>query len=279
MLEISNLTFNYPSQKTPVVNDISLSFNQGNVYGLLGPNGAGKSTLLYLACGLLTPTRGNVTLDGINTRKRLPQTLQEIFIVPEEFALPAVSLKKYVDLYAKFYPRFSYEALLRNLETFELDANIFLGGLSMGQKKKAFMSFALATNTKLLILDEPTNGLDINGKASFRRFISSNMSDDRAAIISTHQVHDVEMLLDHVIIMGRNTILLDRSMEEISQRLSFGITNDPQEAQKALFAQPSIQGTEIIEKNTTGEESQVNLETLFQLVTSRPADIYQIFNS
>lgn len=277
MLSINNLKFTYPHFKQPIIDDISLSIEKGNVYALLGPNGAGKSTLLYLIAGLLTPQSGNVELNGINTRLRLPQTLSDIFLVPEEFSLPSVTMKKYVELYSGFYPRFSIEDLERNLAMFELPAELHLGRLSMGQKKKAMMSFALAANTPLLIMDEPTNGLDIPGKANFRTFIASHMSEERTIIISTHQVADVNRLLDHVIIMDHNHILLNESTYNITEKLAFVTTNDPLLIENALLAKPAIMGTDVVLANTNDTESEINLEMLFELVTNKTEIINSIF--
>ncbi|MEG0039726.1 MAG: ATP-binding cassette domain-containing protein, partial [Bacteroides sp.] len=176
MISVENLSFVYRKSKRAVLHDFSLSLQQGRVYGLLGKNGAGKSTLLYLMSGLLTPKSGKVLFNHTDVRRRLPVTLQDIFLVPEEFELPAVSLVSYIELNSPFYPRFSKEDMMKYLHYFEMDLEVNLGELSMGQKKKVFMSFALATNTSLLLMDEPTNGLDIPGKSQFRKFIASGMS-------------------------------------------------------------------------------------------------------
>ncbi len=170
MLDIQNVSFAY-RKSSPVISDFSLSLAPGGIYGLLGRNGAGKSTLLYLIAGLLTPAKGQVLFNGADTRLRLPSTVSDIFIVPEEFNLPNISLSRYLSINSRFYPRFSHEDLKKHLDTLDLDGDLHLGALSMGQKKKAFMSFALACNTPLLLLDEPTNGLDIPGKSRFRKFI------------------------------------------------------------------------------------------------------------
>ena len=199
MITVENLSFTYRKSKRAVLHDFSLSFESGRVYGLLGKNGAGKSTLLYLMSGLLTPKNGKVMFHDTDVRRRLPVTLQDMFLVPEEFELPAVSLVSYV----------------------EMDIDIDLGSLSMGQKKKVFMSFALATNTSLLLMDEPTNGLDIPGKSQFRKFIASGMSDDKTIVISTHQVRDIDKVLDHVLIMDDSRVLLDESTSNICDKLFF----------------------------------------------------------
>ena len=183
MITVENLSFLYRKSKRAVLHDFSLSLEKGRVYGLLGKNGAGKSTLLYLMSGLLTPKSGKVVYHDVDVRRRLPITLQDMFLVPEEFDLPPVSLISYIELNSPFYPRFSKEDMVKYLHYFEMDINIDLGALSMGQKKKVFMSFALATNTSLLLMDEPTNGLDIPGKSQFRKFIASGMTDDKTILI------------------------------------------------------------------------------------------------
>lgn len=257
---------------------MSVSIKEGGIYGLLGPNGAGKSTLLYLIAGLLTPKFGSAELYGVNTRLRKPRTLSDIFLVPEEFDLPPVKISKYAKMIAPYYPNFSFQNLYDNFATFELDKDLNLSQLSMGQKKKAFMCLALAANTPLLLMDEPTNGLDIPSKASFRRFIASNMSDDRAIIISTHQVRDIDQLLDHIIIMDKQKSLLNTSLYSVSRRLSFITTTNPELISKALYAAPDIMGTSIILPNIDDTETPVNLELLFQFVTSRPESIHEIFS-
>ena len=280
MLNIQNLSFRYPRRSQAVLDDFSLKIDNGGIYGLLGPNGAGKSTLLYLISGLLTPKTGEVKFNGVNTRLRLPETLNDIFIVPEELTLPAVKLDSYVKMNAPFYPRFSYEDMQRHLATFEVGdiARYKLSSLSMGQKKKIFMSFALACNTSLLLMDEPTNGLDIPGKAAFRRFIASSASDDKIIVISTHQVRDIDRILDHVIIMDEHRLLLNESINAITDRLAFLATADKELIDLALVAQPGIGGAQIVIENDGSLDTEVNLESLFELVTTRRDIINALFN-
>lgn len=213
MISIKNITFGY-TPSTQVLKDFSLEFSQGGVYGLLGKNGTGKSTLLYLITGLLRAQHGTVEIDGVAAEKRQADTLAELFIVPEEYDLPAISLRRYVEALKPFYPHFSDELLEKCLEEFEMPTDVNLGALSMGQKKKVYMCIALAANTKYLLLDEPTNGLDILSKSLFRKVVVRGMSENKTVIISTHQVHDVEHLLDHVVIIDRNRVLLDQKLEE-----------------------------------------------------------------
>ena len=267
MIEVNNISFKYAGQKNLVFDDFSLTLEENNIYGLLGKNGTGKSTLLYLVSGLLRPKKGSVTFDGIETSLRKPETLSEIFIVPEEFDLPSMSLKLYVKINEPFYPRFSQEVLEACLKDFELTTDIQLNALSMGQKKKVFMAFALATNTKLLLMDEPTNGLDIPSKSQFRKVVAQNMTEDRTLIISTHQVHDVESLLDHILILSPQKLLLNASVADITDKYVFEYRS-PNEMDDALYAEPSLQGNAVIApRKADSAETQVNLELLFNAVT------------
>lgn len=279
MITVENLSFIYRNSKKAVLNDFSLTFERGKIYGLLGKNGAGKSTLLYLMTGLLTPKTGRVMYHDTDVRRRLPITLQDMFLVPEEFDLPPISLVSYVELNSPFYPNFSKEDLVKYLHYFELDMDINLSAISMGQKKKVFMSFALATNTSLLIMDEPTNGLDIPGKSQFRKFIASGMGDDKTIIISTHQVRDVDKILDHVTIIEDSRVLLDESIAHICEKLFFTESDNRAWAEEALFVSPSVQGNFLMLPNTRNEESEINLELLFNAILSKPKEITYLFNS
>lgn len=279
MLLIQNLTFSYSRKRGPVIKDFSLDIDHGGVYGLLGSNGVGKSTLLYLISGLLTPSSGRVLLDDVNTRLRLPDIISQIFLVPEEFDFPSMTLKRYIELNSGFYPNFSQEEMFSNLELFEIDPDQHLGGPSMGQKKKIALSFAMACNTPVLLLDEPTNGLDIPGKAAFRRFISRVADEKRIIIISTHQVRDVAQILDQVLIIDKQRVLFNHSVAEIQSRLKFMDTLDRSLIDSALFAMNAPQGSSVILPNYDGNDTEINLELLFTFAHNDPQSLNNIFNS
>ena len=279
MIKVENLSFTYPKSKHMVLHDFSFSLEAGRVYGLLGRNGAGKSTLLYLMTGLLTPKKGKIMYHDINVRSRLPMTLQDMFLVPEEFELPSISLKKYIDLNAPFYPNFSKEDMYKYLHCFEMDMDVNLGALSMGQKKKVFMSFALATNTSLLLMDEPTNGLDIPGKSQFRKFIASGMTDNKTIVISTHQIRDIDKMLDSVMIMDESRVLLNESTVHICEKLCFKESDDRSLIDKALFAVPSLHGNSLLLLNEHNEDSDINIELLFNAILAQPQKIANLFHA
>ena len=279
MIKVENLSFTYPKSKHMVLHDFSFSLEAGRVYGLLGRNGAGKSTLLYLITGLLTPKKGKIMYHDINVRSRLPMTLQDMFLVPEEFELPSISLKKYIDLNAPFYPNFSKEDMYKYLHCFEMDMDVNLWALSMGQKKKVFMSFALATNTSLLLMDEPTNGLDIPGKSQFRKFMASGMTDNKTIVISTHQIRDIDKMLDSVMIMDESRVLLNESTVHICEKLCFKESDDRSLIDKALFAVPSLHGNSLLLLNEHNEDSDINIELLFNAILAQPQKIANLFHA
>ena len=285
MINIDQINFSYHRRLAPVLSNFSLTIEPGRIYGLLGKNGTGKSTLLYLMAGLLRPQQGHVqftTEDGnltLEASERRPEMLCETFFVPEEFDLPNIPLKRYVDLNAPFYPKFSHEILNQCLTDFELPQNLHLGALSMGQKKKALICFALATRTSWLIMDEPTNGLDIPGKSQFRKLLIREMNESRGIVISTHQVQDVEQLLDHVVILDDARVLLDASVTEICHKLYFTQTDNESETSEAYYALPSYNGHSVMLPNPEDKDSEINLELLFNGTLAHPETICPLFNA
>lgn len=269
MIDVQNMTFHYAGQKGLVFSNFSLRLEDSRIYGLLGKNGTGKSTLLYLIAGLLCPKAGEVSVDGFNPSDRRAEMLEKLFIVPEEFELPNMTLNEYVRMNEPFYPRFSREVLQRCLKEFELPTELNLQSLSMGQKKKAFMSFALATQTQLLLMDEPTNGLDIPAKSQFRKVMAECMTDDRTVIISTHQVHDIEQLLDHIVMIDERRLLLNESVENLTAQYTFSVRMPGEMDNSVIYAEPTLQGNMVMARREEGEpETTLNLELLFNAVAT-----------
>ena len=278
MLQINQISFGYNKKAGDLFSDFSLNLEAGNVYGLLGKNGAGKSTLIYLMTGLLTPREGEALMDGENVRKRLPKTMNDIFLIPEEFDLPRLTLKQYVSINAPFYPNFSMEDMQRYLDIFEMggDMNVKLHTLSMGQKKKVFMAFAFATNTRVLIMDEPTNGLDIPSKSQFRKLIGTGMTDDKMMLISTHQVRDISDILDHVVIIDHSKVLLNASFADVMSKVAF---RPLRAGDEPIFVLQSPFGPLAAVPAGSGEETAVDLEMLFNATLQNPEAINQLFTT
>lgn len=277
MLQIDNLVFSYHKKKAPIFEGINLTIHPGSVYGLLGKNGIGKSTLLYMMCGLMFPHKGHITLDGVEVRHRRPETLEKIFLVPEEFDLPSISVDAYVRRNSVFYPRFDREQFDRYLADFELEPVKNLAKTSMGQKKKYLVSFALATNTPLLLMDEPTNGMDIPSKSQFRKVIASGMTEQKSIVISTHQVRDLENMIDRIDILNGGRLLLDSDTTTITSHLRFVKGAGEDDIEGALYKISTIAGYSAILPNPTGEESPLDIEMLFNYAIENPTEIERLF--
>ena len=257
MIDIQNISFGYDRKKAKVFDSFSLQMEQNCIYGLLGLNGMGKSTLLYLLTGVLRP-------DGMDTRKRRLEMLQQMYIVPEAFELPSMRFMHYVKTYRPFYPTFDMDVLEWCMNEFQLPLTCNIQELSMGEKKKALMSFALATGTRYLLMDEPTNGLDVPSKRQFRKVIAANMNEDRTLIVATHQLHDVEQLIDHVLILKDSRLLLNKSIAELSDKYSFGLLPMDVSGDDIRYSERNVQGDVGIWLRQPDEaETAVELEMLF----------------
>ncbi len=275
MIQIQQLSFEYRRNR-PLFDRLNLSLPAGNVYGLLGKNGAGKSTLLRIICGLLIPHQGKIDFMGYRPQDRQPEFLREIYLIGEEFELPSMKGSDFVRLYSRFYPRFNHQLLQHCMTEFELPDNHKLSHMSYGQKKNFLLSFGLATDCKLLIMDEPTNGLDIPSKHMFRKVIANVVHEERSFIISTHQVKDIESLIDVVTILDEGKILFSESCEDISRKLAFSrIPELP--AHPVLYAESTLGGYQVVDLNNTGSETRMNLELLFNAVTEQKEKFHAIF--
>ncbi len=276
MIEVKNLSFGYKKRKL-LYRNLNLQLSAGSIYGLLGKNGAGKSTLLKNFIGLLFPTQGELLVNGFVPKKRLPSFLQTIYFIPEEVYVPSLTINGYKKLFAPFYPMFNEDQFHDYLELLDVHDKGKLKTFSFGQQKKFIIAFALACNTKILLLDEPTNGLDIPSKIKFRKLISSVFTEDKMIFISTHQIRDLDNLIDNVIIVDNGRLLLQASIAEIEKRLSFKMVDQMPDESDVLYADSALRGYSVVMQNKTGEESKVNLEYLFNAVTGNPAKAKSIF--
>ena len=276
MIEIKKLSFSY-RKKEKLFTNLNLHLPPGNIFGLLGKNGAGKTTLLKIISGLLFPQGGDCEALGYKPQCRSPHFLEEIYFIPEEFFIPAITISEYENIYAPFYPRFSSEQLSGSIRDFDLTMKEKLSSFSYGQKKKFLLAFGIATNCKLLILDEPSNGLDIPSKSQFRKLLASSITDDRTFIVSTHQVRDMENLIDPIIILDNGKIIFNYSVYEVSKCLSVQLQQDAPDSDKVLFSEKTLGGYAVITENISGTDSQIDLEILFNAVIKNREKISSIF--
>ena len=275
MIEIRNLDFSY--KKSPVFNNINLSFPEGNIYGLLGENGVGKTTLLKLVCGLLRPVEGTVSVDGLTAHDRLPEMLQRIVFLPDEVKLPDSSTpQSYVNELAPFYPSYAQGTFLHLMQELEVESDRKFREMSFGQQKKSLIAASLSLGTDYVLFDEPTNGLDIPSKSQFRSILSKRADEHTTIIISTHQVKDVENLIDPIVILSNSGVLLDASVERIQEKLFFEY--GAAQRDDALYSEMQPGGYLNVVPNTTGEESHINIEALFNAVLRNKRVINELFS-
>ncbi|MDD7072100.1 MAG: ATP-binding cassette domain-containing protein [Candidatus Egerieousia sp.] len=307
MIKIENLKFSYGSKS--IFEGVSTELKPGMIYGLLGQNGVGKTTLLKLLAGLLKPQEGSCTIeipqsgaaqqggtqrqygaerqDGaamqcgaaqparLIPHRRRPDFLEKVFYLPEDVVAPGVKIETYVKNTCSFYPNFSYEKFARIADEFKVETDCKFNKLSFGQQKKAFIAMALSMGTEVLLLDEPSNGLDIPSKIALRKSIAENITEEQTIIISTHQVKDLESIIDPIIILDHKGVLLNRSVEEISERLHFSLSAN--ECKEALYSQQQFNGFLTIKENLNGEETKPDLEALFNCCLSNKERIKELF--
>lgn len=278
MIEVNKLCFGY--SREPLFRDMDMRLTPGSIYGLLGVNGAGKSTLLKLMTGLLFADTGTLTSLGYNPERRDPGFLARVFFLPEELNLPGITERQYESVVAPFYPKFSHENFERYLQEFDVPRGRRLTQLSFGQKKKFLLSFGLACNTELLVLDEPTNGLDIPSKGLFRRLVAEALNDDQIFIISTHQVRDVENLIDRLVILHQGRVLVHQSMETISSsiRMEHSPKHPDQDAEGLIYSEPGVGGYWSVWRGNRDEEGRIDLEVFFNTIISRPEVFSTLFD-
>ena len=275
MIEIKDLAFSYG--KTPVLKSITTTLEEGRIYGLLGENGVGKTTLLTLLCGLKKVCSGSITTDGQNPFDRTPTLLQNQFYLPDEVLPIAMKAECFAKERGAFWPDYDHAKFLEIMKEFENDPAKKMNQMSAGQLKKTYISLALACGCKYIFMDEPTNGLDIPSKTQFRSAIMKYTTDDSTIVISTHQVRDLENIIDPIIILDRQDVLLNASVEEITSKLYFdyGTQLHPE----SLYSEQLPGGFIQVYPNSTGEDSKINVEVLFNAVHKNKELIKGMFSN
>jgi len=279
MIHFEKVDFSY-SSRIKLLSDVNLQLEPGHIHGLLGKNGEGKSTMLKLIAGLLFPRKGKMDVMGFVPCKRNPEMLQDIYFLPEELPQSTLSITRFEQVYAPFYPNFSASMFDACLKEFEIASKDWkMNRLSYGQKKKIFVAFGLATQTKVLLMDEPTNGLDIPSKGQFRRMVASTLDENRCMIISTHQVRDLDSLIDNLIIMDNHEIAMNETIEAITDKLLFRVQDESKAGLPVIYSEDTLRGVYQVCENVNREDSKLDIELLFNAVYTNKKRIQQIFNA
>lgn len=274
MIQIQNLGFSYGS--VPVLKNITMKLEEGKIYGLLGENGVGKTTLLTLLCGLKDKKTGTITIDGQMPFNREPSLLEKIYYIPDEVSPVHMKAETFAHSSGSFWPEFDMDLFKTIMDEMEVNPQQKMDTMSAGQLKKTYISFALACKPKYIFMDEPTNGLDIPSKAQFRKAVTMHTSEDSTIVISTHQVRDLENIIDPIIILDKQDVLVNASIEKISSKLKFdyGTELHPE----SLYCEQLPGGFIQVLPNTDGEETKVNIEALFNAVHAHKDYIKNLLN-
>ncbi len=283
MINIEHLDFAY-SKKKPVFQQLDLHLDTGKIYGLLGKNGTGKSTLLKLMAGLVFPKKGTITLDNrknqkpVTIKERRVEVLQDIFFLPEQFEFPSVSAQSFVSMESAFYPRFDKQLFDQLINEFDLPQKTKINRLSHGQQKKFMIAFGLACQTRYLFLDEPTNGLDIPSKSQFRKVVASHLTKDQVVIISTHQIRDLDKLIDSIIVLDDGNIIFQSDIAVIEKKLSFVKGWERPSDDDLLYVEKVLGGYISLHTNDGNHLGDVELEILFNAIVANKENIIAHLN-
>jgi len=275
MIEISNLNFSYSGKF--LFDDLNLEIEKGKIYGLLGKNGAGKTTLLKIICGLIFPQNGVCKVLDKDSKFRIPDILKEIYFIPESYTLPELTAEKYEKLYSSFYDRFDKTCFYEKLKEAELAPTDKLNKLSFGQKKKFLLSFGIASNCKILIFDEPTNGLDIPSQRIIRKHLAECVNDERTIIVSTHHVREMENIFDSIVVLDNGKIIFYEDIDMISQKLSIKIVSNLSEVQDVVYYEEIPGGYSVLLRSSENQETKIDLEFLFNAIVKEHSKINALF--
>ena len=288
MIEIQNLSKRFTqgrgkkARSVQAVADVSFKAEDGRITGLLGPNGAGKTTTLRMAAALIVPDAGRISVDGIDVAQAPQKALARMGVLSDARGLyPRLTARENIVYYGRLHGMAAdaasarAEALAEMLEMKPL-LDRRTEGFSQGERMKTALARAIIHDPPNLVLDEPTNGLDIPSKAQFRKIVASALGDDRCVVISTHQVRDLEALIDTVVVLHGRRIVLNATLDDLAERLRFGPARTAETAETAapLYAEPSVRGPLGIWPNPDGQPSRVDLELLFNALTGPDATLF-----
>lgn len=266
MVHVNELSFEYRSNR--ILSDLECSLQPGNIYGLLGLNGEGKSTFMKLFAGLLFPKSGTISINSKSSAPRSADYLGQLFYLPDNSCLPALPVWEFARLYGQFYPAFSESDFYHHVKAFDVPRDQNLRKLSLGQNRKVHLAFALACHTPVLIMDEPTNGLDAPSKAAFRKLMAGSIQDDRVYLISTHQIRDVDRILNHLLILKNGQLVLDANLEQLARE--YRMVQHVEADDEVIFRQDELFGTSYLIKNQSTTDSNLDVEFVFNAFTHSP---------
>lgn len=214
LVEVKNLTMTYDKKNT-ALNQLSLTIPRGKIIGLLGPNGSGKTTLIKILNGLLTPTAGEVLVNG---EKPGAKTKARVSYLPERtYFQSSMRVRELIALFTDFYEDFKPERAREMLHSLDINENARLKTLSKGTKEKVQLILVMSRDADLFVLDEPIAGVDPAARDYILKTIISNYNENATVLLSTHLISDIENILDEVIFIKNGTLVLQSTVEEIRE--------------------------------------------------------------
>lgn len=211
LLECRGLTKSY-GRKT-ALSGVDLTISRGKIVGLLGPNGSGKTTLIKLACGLLTPTAGQILVEG--KEPGVESRLAISYLPDKNYLNDWMKVSDLVDYFKDFYSNFDPRRAYDMLSKLNIDPDLRLKTLSKGTKEKVQLILVMSRDAQLYLLDEPIGGVDPAARDYILNTIISNYNSQVTIIISTHLIADIEKVLDEVVFISEGRIVLSSSVDEI----------------------------------------------------------------
>lgn len=265
-LRINNLSVAYGNDR-PVLDQLSMKLTAGGICALAAPNGEGKTTLMKVIAGLRFADRGVVNTLGFDPSKRQPAFLEQLYFLPAEPSLPAWTPKRIGKVYGPFYPNFSNELYYQCLMDFRVDPDRQLDKLSFGQQRRVQLAFALAVKTPLLLLDEPTLGLDIAGKDQFRRSLIQATEEGQTVLMSTHLLNEVEPVLDQLMILHQRQIWAHVDLTAAQQIYSYHLSSRAPDPDSNSYGRRVPGGWLVIKADGGPSTARPDIETLYLALT------------
>ncbi len=216
LVEVRNLTKVYDKKKT-ALQGLNLTLQRGRIIGLLGPNGSGKTTLIKILNGLLTPTEGEVLING---NKPGAETKARVSYLPERtYFNNSMKVSELLDFFMDFYEDFRIERAKKMLSSLNIDENSRIKTLSKGTREKVQLILVMSRDADLFVLDEPIAGVDPAARDYIIRTIITNYNENATVLLSTHLISDIENILDEVIFIKDGSLVLQTTVEEIRENM------------------------------------------------------------
>lgn len=267
MIQLNDLSFGY-RRNSLALRDITTEIGPG-MHLLLGANGSGKTTLLKIIAGMRLAAPSMCLIDGISAASRNPDILNRTFLLTDSMTFPYRTINEMVHYHAPFFPDFDREMLHENLDTFRMTGDEPMTRFSLGNRKKAQLAYVLALRPKVLMFDEPANGLDISSRDEFISMLARSTRQDQTVIVSSHTVFDFQNIVDSVMVLSDGHLILSMPIWQITRRLAF--VSDSMPIEGALFMKQALGRFNAIVANDADLETDIDFTLFYSSLQSAQA--------